>query len=155
MSLAHGSAADLTEAVFCDARNAMNGVVDRRAMLAALYRKWSNERSADVPLPAAANSRPAELSLLTAERAAECDQSTILTIVHAMPAELRLVLSLFYFEELGHADIARILELPDETVIARLAEAKTMLRCRLETQRAQDGPSPSPRVEKTKGGPSE
>jgi DNA-directed RNA polymerase specialized sigma24 family protein len=77
----------------------------------------------------------------------------ILTVVHGMPADLRLVLSLFYFEQLGHAEIAQILVLPDETVISRLAAAKTLLRFRLEEQRAQGGPLPSPRVEETKGGP--
>jgi DNA-directed RNA polymerase specialized sigma24 family protein len=153
MALAHGSAAELTEAVFCDTCKDAREVPDRRAILAALYRRWSSGRMAEAAPAESAGSVPAETSLCTPERAAECDQSTILTIVHSMPADLRLVLSLFYFEQLGHADIARILTLPNETVISRLAEAKTLLRCCLEMQRTQNGPLPSPRVEKTKGGP--
>jgi DNA-directed RNA polymerase specialized sigma24 family protein len=153
MALAHEGATELTEAVFCDTCKDTSEVPDRRAILAALYRRWSGGRSVEAMPVDPAGSVPAETSLCTPERAAECDQSTILTIVHSMPAELRLVLSLFYFEQLGHADIARILALPDGTVISRLAEAKTLLRCHLEMQRTQNGPLPSPRVEKTKGGP--
>jgi RNA polymerase sigma-70 factor (ECF subfamily) len=59
----------------------------------------------------------------------------VLKIVHGMPAELRLVISLFYFEQLGSAEIAAILSVPAVKVVSRLAEAKTLLRRSLEEQR--------------------
>jgi len=63
----------------------------------------------------------------------ECD--TVLTILHSMSPAHRLVLSLFYFEQLGSNAIARILELPPATVVSRLAEAKVLLRQLLEQTR--------------------
>jgi RNA polymerase sigma-70 factor (ECF subfamily) len=156
ISLAHERAADLTEQLFSEARATRlveNGTLDRRWMLATLYRNSSREAGCASELEQAKRPSVAEEALLTAARAEDFDQATILTIVHAMPSRLRLVLSLFYFEQLSYRDIARVLALPDATTISCLAEAKTLLRHQLLEQHNQNGPLQSPHAVKAKGGP--
>jgi RNA polymerase sigma-70 factor (ECF subfamily) len=51
-----------------------------------------------------------------------------------LPAEFRVVLTMFYFEELSYREIAEQLELPPGTVMSRLSRAKGHLRARLLDQ---------------------
>lgn len=51
-----------------------------------------------------------------------------------LPAEFRLVLTMFYFEEFSYREIAEQLELPLGTVMSRLSRAKSHLRARLLNQ---------------------
>jgi RNA polymerase sigma-70 factor (ECF subfamily) len=145
MSLAHDRAAELTESVFGEVRELRaDGAADKRWMLTSLHRKWSNGEAAESDLSPFATSSVAHTRLISADNLGAVDQSAVLKIVHGMPAELRLVISLFYFENLGPAEIAAILGVPSGTVVARLAEAKTRLRCSLEDQRvdhqSREGP---------------
>ena len=45
-----------------------------------------------------------------------------------LPAEYRLVVTMFYFEQLPYADIAAELEIPIGTVMSRLSRAKKQLK---------------------------
>lgn len=143
----HADAAELTKSVFSEARAAQtvpNAELDRRWMLAALYR--NGQPAEACTNPPATNG---EAVLIDSDKAHRCDEATIRSVVHAMPARLRLVLSLFYFEQLGHRDIARILALPPMVAISTLAEAKMLLR-----QRLLDENTPNiPYVDETEGGP--
>jgi len=156
MSLVHERAAELTETVFREARQTPpDGGADKQWMLTALHREWRGKQGmVSGGFPASASLRPDD-RLISTDDAAACDQSTVLAIVHGMPAELRLVISLFYFEQFGYAAIAQILTASSAEVITRLAEAKMLLRRRMEEQRTHNGSSASPRVVQTKGGPSE
>jgi RNA polymerase sigma-70 factor (ECF subfamily) len=51
--------------------------------------------------------------------------------LNELPDEFRLVLVMFYFEELSYREIAARLELPTGTVMSRLSRAKGHLRLRL------------------------
>lgn len=157
MSLAHESAADLTETAFHQAQflqsSGANGAIDKRWLLSTLYHEWTDRRTRSVDVLPKPN-RAANRSLIAVEDAAQLDQGALLTILHGMKEELRLVLSLFYFEQLSYMEIAEVLDLRADTVLVRLPEAKRTLRQQLEEQRKQNGPSSSPHVLETKGGPS-
>jgi len=156
MSLAHESAAELTRKVVCEARQAGPDVaVDKCWMLAALHREWLSQgivRSGNSP---SEFTNRLEAPLIATNDAAAVAESTVLRVVHAMPAELRLVISLFYFEQLGYTEIAKIVAQPHTTVIRYLAEAKTQLRRALEEDRTHPEPTASRHVSAAKGGPGE
>lgn len=63
-----------------------------------------------------------------------------------IPESFRLVLAMFYFEELSYRQIAEKLGAPEGTVMSRLSRAKEHLKARLvarETAASSLGPSPA------------
>lgn len=68
------------------------------------------------------------------DHAEKLDPDVVLETLHAMRCERRLILSLFYFEHLGHAEIGQSPDIPPGMTFARLAEAKTAFRQRLQQQ---------------------
>lgn len=59
------------------------------------------------------------------------DGQRLQAALNELPAEFRLVLVMYYFEELSYREIATRLELPAGTVMSRLSRAKGHLRLRL------------------------
>ena len=53
--------------------------------------------------------------------------------VESLPEEYRVVLMLFYYQELKYRDIAQMLGVSAATVNARLTKARAMLRERLSS----------------------
>ncbi|MCM1025123.1 MAG: RNA polymerase sigma factor [Roseburia sp.] len=65
--------------------------------------------------------------------AAAREQSTaIRTAVEQLPERLRIVVLLFYMEDLSAAQIAGILKIPAGTVLSRLHQARKLLKKKLE-----------------------
>lgn len=52
--------------------------------------------------------------------------------VHALPERLRIVVLLFYIEELSTAQIAAMMRIPKGTVLSRLHQARKLLKRELE-----------------------
>ena len=63
--------------------------------------------------------------------AAEIDRERLAAALADLPEEFRLVVLMFYFEELSYQEIAEQLEIPIGTVMSRLSRAKGHLRRRL------------------------
>jgi RNA polymerase sigma-70 factor (ECF subfamily) len=61
----------------------------------------------------------------------EIDREALETAFKELPEDFRLVLLMFYFEELSYQEIAAQLELPLGTVMSRLSRAKGHLRTKL------------------------
>jgi RNA polymerase sigma-70 factor (ECF subfamily) len=59
------------------------------------------------------------------------DQERLQAAIEGLPPRYRVVLTMFYFEELSYREIAARLDLPIGTVMSRLARAKAHLRSRL------------------------
>jgi RNA polymerase sigma-70 factor, ECF subfamily len=83
----------------------------------------------------------------------QIDREELASALQDLPEAFRLVLLMFYFEELSYQEIAQQLDMPIGTVMSRLSRAKGLLRERL----APTGPtgakvSPSVRSAST-GGP--
>lgn len=152
LSLAHESANRLTESVFGQAReakaNGADGAIDKQWLLAALRREWHG--SDEAPVAKSSETHP---SIGVAD-VATLHPDVVLETLHGMPLERRLVLSLFYFERLSYLEIASVLGLPAETVLARLADAKIELRQRLEIRRTQKSSALEPPEHAAKGGAS-
>lgn len=65
----------------------------------------------------------------------EVDREKLTAALADLPGEFRVVVLMFYFEELSYQEIASELEIPIGTVMSRLSRAKGHLRRRLQTQK--------------------
>ena len=75
----------------------------------------------------------------------QVDQEELGKALAELPDEFRLVVLMFYFEDLSYKEIAEQLELPIGTVMSRLSRAKGHLRRRLADEQHPSKPtSPSP-----------
>jgi RNA polymerase sigma-70 factor (ECF subfamily) len=80
----------------------------------------------------------------------EVDRERLTAALADLPGEFRVVVLMFYFEELSYQEIASELEIPIGTVMSRLSRAKGHLRRRLGCPLT---PNPSPaRGEGNQGG---
>jgi RNA polymerase sigma-70 factor (ECF subfamily) len=69
----------------------------------------------------------------------EIDEERLKSALEAMPDEFRLVVLMFYFEDLSYKEIAAQLEIPMGTVMSRLSRAKRRLRqCLTEREQKKD-----------------
>ncbi len=72
------------------------------------------------------------------------DTAELQAAIDELPAEFRVVVTMFYFEECSYREIAEKLDLPIGTVMSRLARAKGHLRAKLiETEPVRKKPSPT------------
>jgi RNA polymerase sigma-70 factor (ECF subfamily) len=72
------------------------------------------------------------------------DAAELQAAIDELPADFRLVVVMFYFEDCSYREIAEKLDLPIGTVMSRLARAKGHLRSRLfESELAQTNPAPA------------
>jgi RNA polymerase sigma-70 factor (ECF subfamily) len=68
----------------------------------------------------------------------EIDREELAAALAELPEEFRLVLLMFYFENLPYQEIAEQLDIPIGTVMSRLSRAKGHLRRRLAPAEATD-----------------
>jgi RNA polymerase sigma-70 factor, ECF subfamily len=61
------------------------------------------------------------------------DREALQLALRELPDEFRIIVLMFYFEELSYKEIAEQLEIPIGTVMSRLSRAKAHLRKRLES----------------------
>jgi RNA polymerase sigma-70 factor (ECF subfamily) len=80
------------------------------------------------------------------EQFEEIDREQLAAALADLPDEFRLVVLMFYFEELSYQEIAAQLEIPIGTVMSRLSRAKGHLRRRLgdASEKPTDAASVSP-----------
>ncbi|MEI8374683.1 MAG: sigma-70 family RNA polymerase sigma factor [Planctomycetota bacterium] len=72
------------------------------------------------------------------------DTAELQAAIDELPAEFRVVVAMFYFEECSYREIAEKLDLPIGTVMSRLARAKGHLRAKLiETEPVRKKPMPT------------
>lgn len=97
-------------------------VILRNAFLKQIrkQREYPLSTVADFPEPAESTSWEAPV-----------DSAELQTALAELPDEYRLPLVMFYFEELGYAQIAEQLNIPLGTVMSRLSRAKAALKRRL------------------------
>src|SRR5262249_12323174 len=62
------------------------------------------------------------------------DAEQLQMAINALPDEFKVVLLMFYFEQHSYRAIAEALEIPQGTVMSRLARAKAHLRRRLQRE---------------------
>jgi RNA polymerase sigma-70 factor (ECF subfamily) len=133
-----GSAADaedLCQQTFLSAQlhvDQLRGAEAARGWLLAITRNaWlkSHRRRR----PAAAG--PLELDLdqvaSPARDEPEVDEELLKAALDELPDDFRMVLLMFYFEQLSYKEIALKLSIPPGTVMSRLSRAKRQLRARL------------------------
>lgn len=64
----------------------------------------------------------------------DIDREALTAALDELSEEFRMVLLLYYFEELSYREIAEQLDLPSGTVMSRLSRAKSHLRRRLQAK---------------------
>lgn len=82
------------------------------------------------PMPAASADWAEQVAAIPPETE-EIDREQLSAALAELPDEFRLVVVMFYFEELSYQEIAEELEIPIGTVMSRLSRAKGHLRRRL------------------------
>lgn len=136
-------AEDLTQQVFLVAlrklgqlRNADHACAWLFAILRhALARSYKRKQ----PAPAGALDLNLENIPDEPPEASEIDSRHLQEAIAALPEPYRLVVLMFYFEELSYKEIAAKLELPIGTVMSRLARGKSHLRDRLFSEKHPSG----------------
>jgi len=105
------------------------------------------------PLPMANFDTLVEHAAVKTPAVQEIDRDQLAAALAELPDEFRLVVVMFYFEELSYQDIAEELEIPVGTVMSRLSRGKSHLRRRLApAEQSKPNVVPSPRgtiIEKT------
>jgi RNA polymerase sigma-70 factor (ECF subfamily) len=141
-------AEDLTQQVFLLAQQRLDQLreVDRaRGWLFTILRNCflkTVERTQPVP----ATNLGLNLESLPAakESGHALDAAELRAAMDELPAEFRVVLAMFYFEECSYREISEKLDLPMGTVMSRLARAKGHLRSKLfETEPVRARPTPA------------
>lgn len=132
-------AEDLTQQVFLQAHAKVDQLRDlqrgRSWLFAILRNCFLKSRQRPVPVPVAdADVRIEELPDPAAADS-DIDGEALQAALNGLSEDFRLVLAMFYFEQLSYQEIAEALDLPLGTVMSRLARAKGHLRRRL-AQRA-------------------
>lgn len=82
-----------------------------------------------------------ESALVASDEQLWIDQEHLQHNLRQLPDEFRIVVLMFYFEELSYKQIAEQLELPIGTVMSRLSRAKTQLRGSLQSPDPPQPPS--------------
>ena len=132
-------AEDLTQQAFLVAREKLSQVRDERhvrgwltAVLRNCYLKGFRQHW---PTPVASIGMNLD-SVPEASHDSPIDSEQLQLVLGRLPADFRVVLLMFYFEELSYRDIAEALAIPLGTVMSRLARAKNRLREILEPEAA-------------------
>lgn len=125
-------AEDLSQQVFLTAQRKLDQVRNSESVQAWLFailrgcfwkscRKRQPLLAGNVDLDMDALPEPTALEL-------EIDRERLQKVLDRLPDRYRLVLVMFYYEDLSYREIAEQLDLPIGTVMSRLARAKSQLR---------------------------
>lgn len=104
--------------------------IARNKLLMHLRSRRTRGEPADLPDDPAAGStfRPSGFAVAREE------QVTLLRALTTLDTDLQIALELFYWEDMGTADIATVLDIPRGTVKTRLARARTRLKEAVEAE---------------------
>ncbi len=133
-------AEDLTQQVFLVAGEKLNQLREplsvRNWLFTVLRNGYLKNLRQRIPTPVA--SLELNLDQLADDREDEgpIDGEQLQTALAQLPPEFRVVLLMFYFEELNYREIAEALEIPLGTVMSRLSRAKQHLRNELNSRTA-------------------
>ena len=128
-------AEDLTQQVFLLAQQRLEQLREAgraRGWLFAILRNAflkSVERTAPVPVTNVGLNLDNVVAV--SEEVPAIDSHELQAAINELPAEFRVALVMFYFEECSYREIAEKLQLPIGTVMSRLARAKRQLRASL------------------------
>jgi RNA polymerase sigma-70 factor (ECF subfamily) len=128
-------AEDLAQQTFLIAQRSLDQLRDpaaARAWLAAILRSCFL-KSVRKRRPLTAADRELDLTLVPGPipEPSLVDTERLQTALDALPADGKMILQMFYFEEQSYRDIAASLDVPIGTVMSRLSRAKEQLRRRL------------------------
>ena len=131
-------AEDLTQQTFLIAHQKLSQLRSQAAAkswLCAILRScWLKSIRRAQPKPV--SSMEIELSEILVDRnnEFEFDSQAIQNALHELPPDYRLVLLMFYFEDLSYQEIAQKLNVKMGTVMSRLSRAKERVRLRLKNK---------------------
>ncbi|WP_425615538.1 RNA polymerase sigma factor [Anatilimnocola sp. NA78] len=154
-------AEDLVQQTFLVAQQKLHQVreAERAAgwLFAVLRSCFLRSRRKKIPL---ANEEQFPLDSVAAQPAGEADDSwldreTLQAALAEMPDEFKLVVLMFYFEDLSYKEIAAQLEIPIGTVMSRLSRGKAHLRRRLVPDEPSESGVEKSASERTTRGPSD
>ena len=132
LAKSQADAEDLTQQTFLVAQQKLSQVRDAskvRGWLLVVVRSLSlKSRRKKVPVPAGGLELNLEQIPAQGENGYEIDTELLQRVLATLSDEYRLVLGLFYFEELSYKEIASELDVPLGTVMSRLSRAKGQLR---------------------------
>jgi RNA polymerase sigma-70 factor (ECF subfamily) len=128
-------AEDLTQQVFLVAQERLDQLrtpeCARSWLLAILRNRFLRTVRQQQPVPATTVGLELDGLPCEVEAAEAVDRERLQEALNELPAEFRVVLGMFYFEECSYREIAEQLQVPMGTVMSRLARAKRHLRARL------------------------
>jgi RNA polymerase sigma-70 factor (ECF subfamily) len=127
-------AEDLTQQVFLLAQQRLEQLREAQRARGWLFAILRNAFLKMVERTSPVTATSVGLNLETVAAASEeapVDSRALQAAIDELPAEFRLVVVMFYFEEASYREIAEKLQLPIGTVMSRLARAKRHLRSKL------------------------
>ncbi|MCA9216787.1 MAG: sigma-70 family RNA polymerase sigma factor [Planctomycetales bacterium] len=127
-------AEDLVQHAFLIAQQKIDQLREASRAKSWLFRILRNcfLRSLEKKRPAAASDVAIEVADIAAlDLVQEFDSELLQAAIDELPAEFKLVVVMFYFDQLSYKEIAKEIDSPIGTVMSRLARAKAALRRRL------------------------
>jgi RNA polymerase sigma-70 factor (ECF subfamily) len=128
-------AEDLTQQVFLLAQERLEQLRDAERARGWLFTILRNSFLKMVqqtrPVSAADVGLNLEMVPANGEIGHDVDSAQLQAAIDELPAEFRVVVAMFYFEECSYREISEKLDLPMGTVMSRLARAKGHLRSKL------------------------
>jgi RNA polymerase sigma-70 factor (ECF subfamily) len=138
-------AEDLTQQVFLLAQQRLGQLreVERaRGWLFAILRNaFLKMAQRTQPVLAASLGLDLDTFVAASEPVAAVDGRALQAAIDELPAEFRLAVVMFYFEDCSYREIAERLDVPIGTVMSRLARAKRHLRAKLWEDDGEPGNS--------------
>ena len=141
-------AEDLTQQVFLIAQQRLDQLRETERARGWLFTILRNSflKTVERTQPVSATSVGLDLESVPTETESTqaVDRAELQAAINELPAEFRVVVTMFYFEDCSYREIAEKLDLPMGTVMSRLARAKGHLRSKLfETEPVRTKPMPA------------
>ena len=135
-------AEDLTQQVFLLAQQRLDQLREadraRGWLFTILRNSFLKMVQQTQPVPATNVGMNLEMVPAKEESGQAVDSAELQAAIDELPAEFRVVVAMFYFEDCSYREISEKLDLPMGTVMSRLARAKGHLRSKLfETEPAR------------------
>jgi len=147
-------AEDLTQQTFLIAQQKLHQLREpERAcgwLLAVVRNCFLKSARKPRPMPAANIDLNVDQLVETTPQIDRIDRGELMAALGELPDEFRLVLLMFYFEDLSYQAIADQLGLPIGTVMSRLSRAKGHLRRKLSPDETSKAVLPTPHVAATR-----
>ena len=131
---------DLTQQTFLIAQQKIEQLRDEGKARAWLFRVLRNRfiRTLEKKRPVTAADSEIEIGEVPEDTTFEQFDSEMLQLaINDLPEDYKLVVLMYYFDELSYKEIAAEMDVPIGTVMSRLARAKTALRNKLSQTSVQ------------------